>query len=308
LTTVLLKTDPARAARWAAYFSAHAPDIDFRTWPDAGDLADVRYLVSWDAPAALLARMPRLEVFFASGAGVDHLDLDALPPHVPLVRMVEPGIVETMVEYATMSVLALHREFLHYARAEPGAWQPVPVRPASSRTVGVMGLGVLGQAVLDRLGTYGFRRRAWNRSARTLPGVACFAGQERLAEFAAGTDILVCLLPLTAETAGILGRDLLAALPRGAALLNVGRGGHLDQDALIGALVEGRIRAAILDVTDPEPLPPGHPLWRDPRVLITPHIASMTQPETAAPVLLANLRRHLAGQPLHDVVDRRRGY
>ncbi|WP_395408266.1 2-hydroxyacid dehydrogenase [Pseudoduganella sp. UC29_106] len=306
--TVLLKTDADRAARWAAYFAEHAPDIDFRTWPDAGDMADVRYFIGWQADRELLASMPQLEVFFASGAGVDHLDFSAIPAHVPVVRMVEPGIVESMVEYAVMSVLALHRDLLHYARAEPGAWQARPVRPAGTRTVGVMGLGVLGQAVLKRLSSFGFRRRAWNRSARELAGVDCFAGDAGLAPFAAGCDILVCLLPLTDETRGILGRELFAALPPGAALLNVGRGGHLDQDALVDSLHSGQLSAAILDVTEPEPLPPDHALWHSPRVLITPHIAAMTQPETAAPVLLANLRRHLAGQPLHDIVDRHRGY
>jgi glyoxylate/hydroxypyruvate reductase A len=306
--TVLLKTDAERAARWAAYFAKHAPDIDFRTWPDAGNLADVRYFIGWQADRELLSAMPRLEVFFASGAGVDHLDFGAIPEHVPVVRMVEPGIVESMVEYAVMSILALHRDLLHYARAEPGAWQARPVRPAGTRTVGVMGLGVLGQAVLERLSSFGFRLRAWNRSARDLEGVACFAGADGLAPFAAGCDILVCLLPLTEETRGILGRELFCALPRGAALLNVGRGGHLDQDALLDALRGGQLSAAILDVTDPEPLPPDHAIWREPRVLITPHIAAMTQPETAAPVLLANLRRHLSGEPLHDVVNRHRGY
>lgn len=306
--TVLLKTDPARAARWVAYFAAHAPDIEFRTWPDAGSLSDIRYYIGWQAERELLASMPNLEVFFASGAGVDHLDFSALPVHVPLVRMVEPGIVESMVEYACMGVLALHRDLLLYARAEAGSWAPQAVKPASHRTVGVMGLGVLGQAVLERLGHFGFRRLGWNRSPRALPGVECFAGDAGQAPFLARCDILVCLLPLTEETRGVLGRELLASMPRGAALLNAGRGGHLDQEALLDALDSGQLRAAMLDVADPEPLPANHPLWRHPRVLLTPHIAAMTQPETAAPVLLANLRRHLAGQPLHDVVDRQRGY
>jgi glyoxylate/hydroxypyruvate reductase A len=306
--TVLLKTDPTRAARWAAYFAEHAPDVDFRIWPNGGKLSDVRYFIGWQADRELIAAMPNLEVFFASGAGVDHLDFSTLPSHVPLVRMVEPGIVDSMAEYACMSILALHRDLLHYARAEPGTWQALLVRPASQRTVGVMGLGVLGLALLERLAPFGFERIGWNRSARELPGVKCYAGAAERDEFLARCDILVCLLPLTSGTRGMLGRDLFAALPRGAAILNVGRGAHLDQDALLDALAEGHLRAAVLDVTDPEPLPANHPLWRDPRVLITPHIAAMTQPETAAPVLLANLRRHMAGQPLHDVVDRQRGY
>jgi glyoxylate/hydroxypyruvate reductase A len=171
-----------------------------------------------------------------------------------------------------------------------------------------MGLGVLGQAVLQRLRSFGFRLRGWNRSAREIEGVECFAGPEALESFLGGCDILICLLPLTSQTRGILGRSLFQALPRGASVINVGRGGHLDPQALIEALDEGRLGRAILDVTDPEPLPSDSSLWRHPRVLITPHIASMTQPATAAPLLLENLRRHQRGEPLRDVVDRLRGY
>jgi glyoxylate/hydroxypyruvate reductase A len=138
--------------------------------------------------------------------------------------------------------------------------------------------------------------------------VETFAGEESRAAFLGGCDILICLLPLTSQTRNILGRSLFHSLPRGASVINVGRGGHLDQAALIEALDEGQLARAILDVTDPEPLPADSPLWRHPRVLITPHIASMTQPATAAPRLLENLRRHQRGEPLHDVVDRLRGY
>jgi glyoxylate/hydroxypyruvate reductase A len=129
-----------------------------------------------------------------------------------------------------------------------------------------------------------------------------------LAPFLAQCDVLVCLLPLTAETRGILGAEVFAALPHGASVINVGRGGHLDADALLAALDSGQLSRAILDVTEPEPLPPGHRFWRHPRVFLTPHVASMTQPQTAAPVMLANLRRHQRGEPLQDVVDRDRGY
>lgn len=308
--SVLYRSDAARALAWSRFFATHAPEIEFRTWPDdIGDLNDVEYLVSWHADAGFLASLPNLKVLFASGAGIDHIDFNAVPEHVTVVRMVEPGIVNGMVEYVTMSVLALHRNLLDYIDSQSRAeWRPIPVAPASTRTVGVMGLGVLGQAVLERLGIFGFRRVGWNRSRKALDGVECFAGDESLPRFLAQCDLLVCLLPLTEATRGILDERLMSLLPRGAALINVARGPHLDHDALLSALNSGHLSRAILDVTDPEPLPPDHALWRHPRVLITPHIASMTQPDTAAPVLLANLRRHIAGEPLHDVVDRQRGY
>jgi glyoxylate/hydroxypyruvate reductase A len=308
--SVLYRSDAARTQVWARFFATHARDIEFRTWPDdIGDPRAVEYLVSWQADADFLASLPNLKVLFASGAGIDHIDFSAVPEHVMVVRMVEPGIVNGMIEYVTMSVLALHRNLLDYAGMQARAeWRPIPVKPASARTVGVMGLGVLGQAVLERLGVFGFRRVGWNRSRKTLDGVECHAGEEELPRFLAQCDVLVCLLPLTDATRGILDARLMSQLPRGAALINVARGPHLDHEALLAALDSGQLSRAILDVTEPEPLPDDHALWRHPRVLITPHIASMTQPDTAAPVLLANLRRHMAGAAPHDIVDRRRGY
>jgi glyoxylate/hydroxypyruvate reductase A len=309
MTSVLYKSDVARGAAWARYFAEHAPDIAFHVWPDHGDLAQVEYLVAWQAPSELLAALPNLKVLFSSGAGVDHVDFGSIPAHVPIVRMVERGIIDGMIEYVTMAVLALHRDVFDYMAAQAvGVWKALEVPPASTRRVGVMGLGVLGQAVLARLATFGFTLSGWNRSPREIEGVACYAGADALAPFLAQCDVLVCLLPLTAETRGILGAEVFTALPRGASVINVGRGGHLDAEALLAALDSGQLSRAILDVTEPEPLPPEHAFWRHPRVFLTPHVASMTQPQTAAPVMLANLRRHQRGEPLQDVVDRDRGY
>jgi glyoxylate/hydroxypyruvate reductase A len=306
---ILYRSDAARGAAWSRYFAEHAPDLDFRVWPDAGDLADIEYLIAWQAPREFIAALPRLKVLFSSGAGVDHVDFSAVPAQVPLVRMVEPGIIDGMVEYVSLAVLALHRDFFDYvAQKAERRWNPLEVPPASSRTVGVMGLGSLGCAVLERLAVYGFRLRGWSRSARALEGVETFTGVEQLGPFLAGCDVLVCLLPLTPATQGILNRDVFAALPAGASLVNVGRGPHLVDADLLAALDSGHLSRAILDVTDPEPLPAEHPFWTHPRVFVTPHVASMTQPDTAAPILLENIRRHRRGEPLRGVVDRAKGY
>jgi glyoxylate/hydroxypyruvate reductase A len=307
--SILYRSDEARGRAWASYFADHAPDLDFRVWPDTGNLADVEYLIAWQAPPDFLAALPGLKVLFSSGAGIDHVDLSAVPAHVPLVRMVEPGIIDGMVEYVSLAVLALHRDWFDYAAANAAhIWNPLEVPPASSRRIGVMGMGVLGQAVLGRLGIYGFQLRGWNRSLREMAGVESFAGADQLQPFLAGCDVLVCLLPLTPATCGILNQKTFAALPAGAALINVGRGPHLVEADLLEALDSGHLSRAILDVTDPEPLPAAHPFWAHSRVFVTPHVASMTQPETAAPILLENLRRHQRGEPLLDVVDRSRGY
>lgn len=243
------------------------------------------------------------------GAGVDQFDLRRLPPHVAVVRMIEPGIAEGMIEYAVMAVLALHRDLPVYIdQQHRRLWRPILARPATERRVGVMGLGRLGRAVLERLAPFGFPLAGWNRSPRELPGVESFAGTASLPAFLARTDILVCLLPLTDETRGMLDRRLFAELPEATALVNVGRGGQLVADDLLTALDDGTLSAAVLDVAEPEPLPTDHPFWRHPRILMTPHIASQTRPETAALAVLDNLRRHAAGEPLTGLVDRTRGY
>lgn len=303
------KSDPARGAVWARFFAEHAPGVPFHIWPDVGDPAQVKYLAAWKLPPDLMKAFPRLEVLFCVGAGIDQLDLSQVPESIPVVRMIEPGLTDGMVEFATLAVLAIHRDWLAYAvQQRERRWHALPVRTAASRRVGIMGTGVLGQAVAAKLRGFGFPCAGWNRARRDLDGVESFAGPESLPAFLARSDILVCLLPLTEATRGILDRSVFEAMPRGSALVSLGRGGQLVQEDLLHALDEGRLSVAILDVADPEPLPPEHPLWAHPRVVITPHIASETQPESSACVVLDNLARLQRGEPLVGLVDRRRGY
>jgi glyoxylate/hydroxypyruvate reductase A len=303
------KADPQRGQVWAQVFRQEAPEVDFRLWSEVVDADDVRFLAAWEPPSDIAVRFPRLQLLFSTGAGVDQFDFGALPPQLPIVRMVEPGIVQGMVEYATHAVLDLHRDMPAYRRAQSQRrWQPLSVRLASERRIGVLGLGSLGQAVLDKLVGFGFDCAGWSRSPRALDGVRCFAGAGALPDFLARTDILVCLLPLTDATRGILNRELFARLPKGAALVNAGRGGHLVEADLIAALDSGHLSAAVLDVLEPEPPAPDHSFWTHPRILLTPHVASMTQPDTAVSVVLDNIRRHQSGEPLRGLVDRARGY
>ncbi len=306
--TVLYKADPVRGAIWAERFARLAPDTPFRVWPDIGDPASVRYLIAWQ-PDNLAITLPNLEVVFSVGAGVDQLDLARIPAHLPVVRMIEPGIVDGMVEYVTEAVLAIHRDLFDYAlQQQARVWKPMQLRPAAARRVGVLGLGMLGTAVLERLRLFGFACAGWSRSPRSIEGVECFAGEDALDTFLARTDVLICLLPLTDATRGLLDRRIFAMLPAGASLVHVGRGPQLVTADLLDALNRGQIHSAVIDVTDPEPLPVDHPLWRAPRVRITPHIASATHAETAVDVVLENLRRHRAGEPMIGQIDRARGY
>lgn len=303
------KADPVRGRQWAEVFAQAAPEFDFRLWPDVGDPQAVRYMAAWEPPADLGLHFPRLELLFSTGAGVDQFDLAALPPALPVVRMVEPGIVQGMVEYVTHAVLHLQRDMPAYRRAQArGRWQPLPVRTAAETRVGVLGLGSLGQAALAVLRVLGFDCAGWSRSQRDLPGVRCHAGAAGLDALLARTQILVCLLPLTDATHGLLNAALFARLPRGASLVHVGRGPQLVTADLLTALDAGQLAEAMLDVTDPEPLPAAHPLWAHPQVHITPHIASATQPRTAARAVIDNLRRHARGEPLAGLVERARGY
>jgi len=301
--------DEERGRAWREVFAREEPEVDFRCALEDGDLADVHQLVAWTIPPGLIERLPNLEVLFSIGAGIDQLDVGAIPDSVRIVRMIEPGITQTIAEYVAMAVLALHRDLpLYLAQQHAGRWEPQHTLLARERAVGVMGLGELGLAALSALRGFEFKLSGWSRSARDVPGVRCHAGAGELDAFLAACDILVCMLPLTAETRGVLNRDLFGRLPRGARLINVGRGGHLVQEDLLEALENGQLAAAILDVTDPEPLPADHPLRRHPGVLLTPHVAGVTRRETAVHALLDNVRRLARGMELDGEVDRARGY
>lgn len=306
---ILYKSDPQRGALWQQWLAQHAPDIQLHLWPEIGDPQEIEVLIAWQPPETLMETFPNLKVLLSVGAGADQFDLAALPPDLPVVRMIEPGLTQGMVEYVTFAVLGLHRDMVRYLRQQrEEKWLAHSVKPAATRRVGVMGLGELGQAALRQLASFGFDCAGWSRTPRKLDGIECFHGAAQLDAFLARSDILVCLLPLTAETRGLLNRDLFSQLPRGAALVQAGRGAQLNHQDLLDALDSGQLGAAVIDVTDPEPLPPAHPFWRHPAIWLTPHIASQTQNESAVAALLENLRRYQRGEPMVGLIDRTRGY
>ncbi|MBV8535769.1 MAG: glyoxylate/hydroxypyruvate reductase A [Alphaproteobacteria bacterium] len=306
---LLFLSDSDDPVAWRAALTKRLPDLDMRVWPETGAATDIEAALVWNHPPGSLKPFPNLRAILSLGAGVNHILDDPELPDVPIARIVDPGLATGMAEYATLAVLRYHRNFDVYERQQGvGHWKRLPIPVTAARRVGVLGLGEIGSACARMIAGLGFPVAGWSRTPRSLPGVAAYAGRDTLTPFLAQTDILVCVLPLTAATRGILNRTTLAALPRGAFLINIARGAHVVDQDLIAALDSGHLAGATLDVFAHEPLPREHPFWSHPKVTLTPHIASITNPETAADGVAENLRRLADGRPLLHLADRARGY
>jgi len=253
----------------------------------------------------MLAGLPNRKLIAVLGAGVDSLFADpTVPEGVPVVRLVDPYMTVAMSEYVQCQVLRLHRQDFTYMRQQQAReWRQLPQPNAGERRVGVLGLGVLGGDAALKLKVLGFDVAGWSRSEKRLRGIPAFHGADGLSALLRRSEILVCLLPLTPNTTGILDRRLFARLPRGAAIINCARGRHLVEDDLLDALASGQLSAAVLDVFADEPLPRDHPFWSHPQIAVTPHVAAVTHAPTAAPVVAENLRRLAQGKPLIYRVD-----
>ena len=307
---LLFRSSVDSSARWKPQLARLMPDLEIRVWPDIGDPRSIDYALVWRPEPGLLASLPNLKLILSLGAGVDHILCDPQRPRdVPIVRLVDSYMTGAMSEYVALQVLRLHRRDLEYsAQQAAGIWRELEHKNATDRPVGILGFGEMGQDAGRKLKAFGFDVAFWSRTERTVDGFAGYFGQAGLPALLGRSEILVCLLPLTAETEGILSARTFALLPKGAGVINAGRGGHLVEEDLIAALDSGRLSAAVLDVFRDEPLPAEHPFWRHPRIVVTPHIAALTNPPTAAPVILDNIRRFEAGLPLLNRVDPERGY
>lgn len=302
---------PSKApAPWIQALKRVAPDIEVRVWPDDHPREDILFALTWNSPTGIWSAYPNLRGITSLGAGADHLLRDTtLPEALPLARVVDPDLVQSMIEYVLYCVLDGFRNFSSYrTQQQKGQWKPHPPRRIQQWHVGILGAGQLGLAVARALKANGFAVRTWGRTPRKKQDIPYFYGKDALPSFCAKCQALVCLLPLTRQTSGLLNKDLFAMLPQHAHLINVARGGHLEESDLIKALDSGQLARAYLDVVNTEPLPPDHPFWHHPGIFLTPHIASITNPDTAAPQIVENYRLLKEERPMRHQVHRKKGY
>ncbi|MCX7371936.1 MAG: glyoxylate/hydroxypyruvate reductase A [Alphaproteobacteria bacterium] len=308
---VLLSTKDGTMPVWRDALLALDPGLDIRMFPHSGAPEDIDIAICWSShDMAELRRYPNLKLLVSMGAGVDHLlRPPGPPPGVPVARLKDVLLTSAMGEWVLLNVLRFHRQDLEY-RAQQGArvWHELPAPETASRRVGFLGLGELGAHAASLCKALGFTVLGWSRNMKRLDGVQCFAGSDGLDAMLAQTDILVCLLPLTPDTRGVINARTLSLLPRGAALINGARGGHVVAQDLLAALDSAQVSAAALDVFEPEPLPTDHAFWTHPRVLVWPHAASITIPRSVAPQVVENIHRVRSGRPLINLVDFSTGY
>lgn len=310
MPVLIFRSGSARTQWWLDTFRERAPEIEVRLWDEPGDKSEITHALVWEPDPGVLATMPNLKLIISLGAGVDHLFRDPdVPLDVPIARVVDVNLTARMTEYVVLYVLRHHRHVpLYEARQRESLWQSEPQPAAFDRTVGIMGMGTLGRDAAEKLVGLGFRVTGWTRTPRRMEGVESFHGEEGFAPFLAGSEILVNLLPLTPQTENIVDAKLLAALPEGAYFINVGRGPHVVDKDLIAALDSGHLSGAVLDVFRKEPLPADDPYWRHPKVTLTPHVASMSDPRTVIEQVIDNVRRTERGEEPLNRVDPQQQY
>jgi glyoxylate/hydroxypyruvate reductase A len=309
LLIVNLDKQIGNAAAWRDNFADQLPDLEIRIWPDAGEPADIEYLAFIRPDFDVLPRLPNLKAMFSRSAGVEAFVNHPKLPKVPLGKVEPSGGDPMMTEYVVMHVLRFHRDMPGYQAAQAAReWRRTTIVRPEQRRIGFLGYGMMAKAPALVLQSLGFPVSAWVRSPREAAEVPIFHGPDQLERFLGQTDIAVCLLPLTRETEGIFCARTFAMMPRGAMLVNVGRGGHVVAEDLIKALDSGQLSYAALDALRPEPLPPESPLWLHPKVTVMPHVARRPTVTQLVTEMAANIRSIEAGGRLLQEIDMTLGY
>ena len=284
--------------------------LDIQIWPTEIDKEKVSFALCWNQPVGLFNNYSNLQCICSMGAGIDHLLKDPLmPKDLPVIRLVDPSMAQDMADYVTTTVMYFQQNLdLYRDHQNQEMWLPQPTISIDETTVGIMGLGKLGKHTAKHLAKIGFSVNGWSRSEKNIGRVKTYFGSDQLHDFTRDLDILVCLLPLTEETKGILNLTLFKALPNNACIINVARGDHLVEGDLLIALEGGILRGACIDVFSSEPLALDHPFWKNQKILITPHCSSVTDPVSVAPQIVKNYRLMQAGKPLNHQINVERGY
>ena len=307
---IIFHSAGANPELWQNALQQAMPDATIRVWHE-GDTAAADYALVWKPPAAMLCGRTDLKAIFNLGAGVDAiLQLgDALPAGVPVIRLDDAGMGVQMAEFVVHAVLRYFRRLDDYAtQNREQVWRFLTPYEKKDFSIGVLGLGVLGNRMIDALRGFDFPLNGWSRTQKNIDGVNCYAGHDQLDQFLRASRVLVVILPLTTETENLLDREKLAQLPKAAYLINVARGAHLIETDLLDLIQQGHIAGATLDVFREEPLPPAHPFWQEPRITITPHISALTMRDESARQIAAKIQALQKGLPIAGLVDQARGY
>jgi glyoxylate/hydroxypyruvate reductase A len=310
MPAVLFHSLNESSVEWGAALKERIPNLDFRVWPDVGDPKEIEFALLWALSPGSLVSMTNLRCICSLGQGVDHVFLDPdLPPDAKVMRLVDPWMARAMSEWMLLNILRFHRQGPEYQELErQRVWKVLPAPETSERRVGVLGLGALGGDTASKVAALGFDVAGWSRTRKLIGSVESFHGEDQLEAFLNRTDILCCLLPLTPETVGIIDVDTLAALPKGAFVINAGRGQHVVDEDLLAALDSGHIAGAALDVFHQEPLPPEHPFWAHPKVQVWPHVSAPSNANSAAAQVADAIEKVFAGLDPNNLVDRKRQY
>jgi len=307
---ILIICDDRDLTPWINALKAIDHNIDIRIYPEEGDIKEIEFIICWKHPYGILKRYPNLKAITSLGAGVDHLFADPdLPLNIPIARIVDPELAQAMSEFVIGLIFNHIRSLSDYIQLQKQkTWKSKPFNIARNVRVGIMGMGILGTDLARKLSVIGFQVSGWAQSKKELEFAQVYVGDSDLPAFLSGSNILVCLLPLTPKTKNILNKKLFEQLPDQAYLINVARGGHLVDEDLMEMIDRKKIAGAGLDVFRQEPLPLDHPFWEHPSISIFPHIASITNPISVAPQIIDNYKRALRGQPLLNKVSVDSGY
>lgn len=304
----ILVISPGRDPKvWSRELKDQLPGVDVYAFNEDHSKAEIEYAVSWRHPHGTFNDYPNLKVIASMGAGVDHITEDRnIPEDITITRIVDKQLTVDMSAFVLALILS-HLKNISYHHCNK-TWEPLKYLRIEDAHVGIMGLGTLGSGLAEVLLKNDFKVSGWSRSKNDMEGVNEYLGNDQLVEFLRNTNILVCLLPLTSETKDILNKDLFKNLPRGAYVINVARGEHLVEEDLLEMVNNGHLSGASLDVFRTEPLPQDHPFYKEPRIRISPHIASITDPRKVIPQVSENYRRMKAGEELENTVSRKKGY